>query len=211
MAASVAPLDLDPDGLPWADEYQTVKMRAVFNKFDADGGGSIDTGELREAMNDMGKFPSDEELAQLVKDADKDGSGTVNFQEYCAMLGYRVDDEDGDEAVLRDCFKVFDRDGYAQACIRPWRPCMIGSVPRGRKTHSWAQACATCHHVLWRRSGFIERHELKQIFGNLGTKSFRAPDEGELDAFLKEADSSGDGKIDYHEFVKVMLQKQGAF
>ena len=44
---------------------------------------------------------------------------------------------------------------------------------------------------------------------NLGTKSFRAPDESDVDALIQAADKDGDGKINYQEFTRVMLETKG--
>lgn len=44
---------------------------------------------------------------------------------------------------------------------------------------------------------------------NLGSKSFRAPNAQDVDDLITAADSNGDGKIDYAEFVKVMVEHTG--
>ena len=44
---------------------------------------------------------------------------------------------------------------------------------------------------------------------NLGTKSFRAPDPSFVDELIAAADKDGDGRINYEEFTKVMLEKAG--
>ena len=65
------PPPLDIEKMPYASEEQVSKMQACFEKFDRDGGGSIDVHELKAALNDMGKDPSDKELEQMMNDADK--------------------------------------------------------------------------------------------------------------------------------------------
>jgi len=84
-------------------------MQAVFNKFDRDGGGSIDVHELGEALREMGKDPSPGELQKLVRDVDRDGSGTLEFEEFSSIMGRKV--PSADIEVLMEAFKVFDRDG----------------------------------------------------------------------------------------------------
>lgn len=51
--------------------------------------------------------------------------------------------------------------------------------------------------------GFISAQELRHVMTNLGE---RLTDE-EVDEMLREADVDGDGKINYEEFVKLMVSK----
>lgn len=48
-------------------------------------------------------------------------------------------------------------------------------------------------------NGYITRDELGSVMGNLGEKLTS----DELKEMMREADTDGDGKIDYKEFVKV--------
>lgn len=48
-------------------------------------------------------------------------------------------------------------------------------------------------------NGYITRDELALVMTNLGEKL----NENELNQMMKEADTNGDGRIDYEEFVKV--------
>ena len=45
---------------------------------------------------------------------------------------------------------------------------------------------------------------------NLGTETFRAPTAEDVDALIDQADLDGDGKINYSEFAKVMLEHTGS-
>merc|ERR1712228_773043 len=58
------------------------EMRAVFDSFDVDGGGSIDELELKEALNKMGQNLTEKELSDLFFQFDKDGSGDIDFEEF---------------------------------------------------------------------------------------------------------------------------------
>jgi calmodulin len=48
-------------------------------------------------------------------------------------------------------------------------------------------------------NGYITSEELAQVMSNLGEKLSA----GELREMMREADTNGDGRIDYQEFVKV--------
>ena len=153
--------------LPYATEDEQLKLKAAFDKADKDASGEIDIRELGSVAASLGKELRTHELEMMMKQADADGSGTVDFQEFCALMGVRIELADADEEVLQEVFKVFDKDG----------------------------------------SGYIERHELHAMFASLSTNSFRVPPDTMVDEMIKDADMDGDGRINYAEFVKVMLQR----
>merc|ERR1712018_346429 len=52
------------------------------------------------------------------------------------------------------------------------------------------------------KDGYISMKELKKVCSMLGTMLTKE----ELDEFMAEADADGNGKLDYDEFVKMLLQ-----
>ena len=52
------------------------------------------------------------------------------------------------------------------------------------------------------RNGFIEAKELKEVTTSLG----QFLTEEEFEEFWLEADCNNDGKLDYNEFIKIMMQ-----
>jgi calmodulin len=68
------------------DNSFASKIRAVFNEFDKDGGGTIDAEELHAAMNSAGADLSEQDLASMMKEADADGDGNVDFDEFFNMI-----------------------------------------------------------------------------------------------------------------------------
>jgi len=89
---------------------QLNEFREAFSVFDKDGDGTISEKELGTVMRALGLNPTEEELTQMVKEVDQDGNGEVDFDEFCAMMIRRMEDEDGDEEIL-EAFQVIDRDG----------------------------------------------------------------------------------------------------
>ena len=53
------------------------EIKARFKAWDSDGGGYLDKNEMSQAMEEMGKKPTPEELEALMKEVDLDGNGTV--------------------------------------------------------------------------------------------------------------------------------------
>ena len=51
------------------------------------------------------------------------------------------------------------------------------------------------------KSGYIDAKEIRAVTTTLGEKLT----DKELEEFMKEADLDGDGRLNYNEFVKIML------
>ena len=62
------------------DPEELEEWRTIFNLFDVDGDQSITCQELGVVLRSMGQTPSDQELKEMIKDMDEDGSGTVDFE-----------------------------------------------------------------------------------------------------------------------------------
>lgn len=48
-------------------------MKTTFTHFDKDGNGTICARELNKVLRSLGQKPTDEEVAKLISEADKDG------------------------------------------------------------------------------------------------------------------------------------------
>ncbi|KAK3581947.1 hypothetical protein CHS0354_007072 [Potamilus streckersoni] len=57
-------------------------VRGAFQIFDRDGNGYIDAKELRTAMKNLGEALTDKELDDMMKEADVDGDGKINYEEF---------------------------------------------------------------------------------------------------------------------------------
>merc|ERR1712150_447784 len=58
----------------------------VFRTFDKDEDGFISFGDLRYVMVGLGETLSDDEINQMIKDADIDGDGRISYEEFYAMV-----------------------------------------------------------------------------------------------------------------------------
>jgi uncharacterized protein YneF (UPF0154 family) len=61
-------------------------------------------------MRSLGQEPSQTELEDILNEIDKDGSGSIEFDEFLSMMGRKVQQADN-ESELKAAFAVFDRDG----------------------------------------------------------------------------------------------------
>ncbi|XP_052762548.1 neo-calmodulin-like [Mya arenaria] len=57
-------------------------VRSAFRTFDKDGNGYIDEKELRIAMKKLGEALTDKELDDMMKQADVDEDGKINYEEF---------------------------------------------------------------------------------------------------------------------------------
>ena len=79
-------------------KYKLELFKKTFDKFDADGSGEIDAGELFDLMEEIGLHRTRRQIHQMVLLVDEDDSGEVSFEEFCMMMVH-VMQEDG-EAML---------------------------------------------------------------------------------------------------------------
>ena len=75
------------------------ELRAAFDALDANHDGRLTAAELARAAREIGSPTSSEEADALVRGADVDGDGTLDFAEFVrAMLP--EDEDDGDDAPM---------------------------------------------------------------------------------------------------------------
>ncbi|KIW82217.1 hypothetical protein Z517_05244 [Fonsecaea pedrosoi CBS 271.37] len=65
------------------------ETRAAFNVFDKDGSGTISADELRQVMKSLGENLTDEEIDEMIREADKDKNGTIDYEEFVQLLSPR--------------------------------------------------------------------------------------------------------------------------
>ncbi|KAJ3737291.1 calmodulin [Lentinula guzmanii] len=91
-------------------EEQVNEFKEAFSLFDKDGDGTITTLELGTVMRSLGQNPTDAELQDMINEVDVDGNGTIDFNEFLAMMEKKFKDTDSEEEI-RQAFQVFDKDG----------------------------------------------------------------------------------------------------
>lgn len=59
-------------------------LKVAFEHFDLDGDGQITRSELKQSLAKMGI--SDEGIEDIIEEVDKDGSGSIDYNEFCTMM-----------------------------------------------------------------------------------------------------------------------------
>ncbi|KAF2309150.1 hypothetical protein GH714_000857 [Hevea brasiliensis] len=68
------------------DTDSEEELKEAFKVFDKDQNGFISAAELRHVMTNLGEKLSDEEVDEMIREADIDGDGQVNYEEFVRMV-----------------------------------------------------------------------------------------------------------------------------
>ena len=94
----ISEVDLDGNGNIDFNEFITIMQKrtrdsdpeeeiiSAFRVFDKDGNGTLSTKELRHVMTTIGDKLTDEEVDQMIEEADVDGDGVINYEEFVRMM-----------------------------------------------------------------------------------------------------------------------------
>merc|ERR1712060_418855 len=92
-------------------EGHPLATQQVFDLYDKDGDGTINTNMLGTVMRCLGLNPTEEELRHWIHEADVDCSGTLDFkEEFLPLMAAKLCDLD-EESELCKAFEPFDRNG----------------------------------------------------------------------------------------------------
>merc|ERR1712098_998516 len=101
----------DATGLA-TDEIKCLKV--CFDLFDVKKQEFLSADDLGEIMRAMGFRPTEEELKDLLLEIDEDGSGEIEFGEFCQLCAtFLVEDPDMEtmKRELKDAFRIYDKEG----------------------------------------------------------------------------------------------------
>jgi len=71
-------------------EEQRQEIKEAFDLFDTDGSGRIDAKELKVAMRALGFEPKKEEVKRMIAEVDREGTGTVEFQDFLDLMTVKM-------------------------------------------------------------------------------------------------------------------------
>ncbi|CAM8963640.1 unnamed protein product [Rhodiola kirilowii] len=68
------------------DTDSEEELKEAFRVFDKDQNGFISAAELRHVMTNLGEKLTDEEVDEMIREADVDGDGQINFEEFVKVV-----------------------------------------------------------------------------------------------------------------------------
>merc|ERR1719217_1275246 len=68
------------------DTDSVEEMREAFMVFDRDKSGSVTASELKHVMNNLGEQVTNEEVEEMIKEADADGDGELSFDDFLQFI-----------------------------------------------------------------------------------------------------------------------------
>jgi Ca2+-binding EF-hand superfamily protein len=89
---------------------QLAEARATFNSFDFDKSNTIDMNELDAVMRAMGRKMTEQQLQRMMASVDTDGSGEIEFEEFCTLLGIEWNEQFGLDLKEIDNFNKSNKD-----------------------------------------------------------------------------------------------------
>ncbi|KAL3644916.1 hypothetical protein CASFOL_010096 [Castilleja foliolosa] len=90
-------------------EEQITEFHDAFCLIDKDCDGLITVDELASVIQSLNEHPTHEEIQVMLNEADIDGDGAVDFDEFLSVMANKTK-ENVITDELREAFKVFDRD-----------------------------------------------------------------------------------------------------
>ncbi|KAG2545968.1 calmodulin-like protein 4 isoform X1 [Panicum virgatum] len=98
LSDMMSEVDTDGNGIIDFQEFQSLiarkmkdgdgdeELKEAFEVLDKDQNGFISPNELRAVMTNLGEKMTDQEVEQMIREADTDGDGLVNYDEFVLMM-----------------------------------------------------------------------------------------------------------------------------
>lgn len=91
-------------------EEQLDELKEAFAIYDITKDGTITTRELGTVLRQLGHNPTEAELIEMIKDVDKNNSGSIQFNEFAALMSGKMKNVLTEDDIM-EAFRVFDCDG----------------------------------------------------------------------------------------------------
>ncbi|KAL5008514.1 hypothetical protein ScPMuIL_014095, partial [Solemya velum] len=189
------------------------EFREAFKVFDKDGNGYVSQSELRRVMSKLGERLTDAEVTDMIREADTDGDGHVNYEELTEA--FNMFDKDGNghvtikelgivmrilgqkptDAELRVMINEIDANGNGEIDLAEFLSIMTRKL---NDTDSEEEMRAAFRVFDKDGDGYISKADLALVMTNLGQQ---LSDE-EMAELIREADISGCGRVNYEAYLR---------
>lgn len=188
---------------------QHKNMRGVFRKMSSGGNGEVTKYEFKACLRNAGVSHGLDKAADILfNEIDKDGSGSINFDEFCSGLNANEEKAEnnffvggGRAAVGKARVKV------PSIGVKRLKEILKDKVEQKCKSRSSGAYARTSAHELEKLfhefdtsgSGSLSHDEFKEALRTrLGLMNVS---DNDLDNLVKEYDKDGDGDVTYEEFI----------
>jgi len=139
-------------------QEQKDEFKQAFNMF-ADGEGNIENDKLKNVMKNLGQETSDAELDAMIKEVDADGSGEIDFDEFCTMMAGMLGLDEPDDA--KDAFKCLDSKAAGTILMEDLKHVMKNML---REKFTDAECNSICEELDPKSSGNVNLERFKKVF-----------------------------------------------
>jgi centrin-3 len=105
---------------PELSEEQKAEIKEAFDLFDHEKTGQVDYHELKVAMRALGFDVKKQEVIKLMRDYDREETGSVNYNGFYEILAEKYLARDPEEEILRG-FELFDDEATGKIGLRNLR------------------------------------------------------------------------------------------
>lgn len=138
---------------------QKEELTSAFKLFDKDDDGRVSTKELGAIMRSLGHPLAENELQQIVNEADEDNNGTIELNEFLSMMSRRMNVEDSFEEEIKAVFQQFDKnnDGLISGAELRYVMNIMGESPTEQDIEAMMKVADT------KQNGYIDFEEFKAL------------------------------------------------
>jgi len=92
---------------------QMLLLKNAFDAFDQEKNGFIDAAMVGTILSMLGHQLDDKMLADIIAEVDDDGSGQIEFAEFCTLAARFLVEEDAEamQQELKEAFRLYDKEG----------------------------------------------------------------------------------------------------
>nr|CAG4636357.1 EOG090X09ZA [Eubosmina coregoni]SVE69936.1 EOG090X09ZA [Eubosmina coregoni] len=141
------------------DTDSEEEIREAFRVFDKDGNGFISAAELRHVMTNLGEKLTDEEVDEMIREADIDGDGQVNYEVFFLHISSEIFIAFLDMSVIR---KATHSGSWYSDSVKELNRQLDGWLDAANSTHGPARAIIA-PHAGYRYCGSCAGHAYRQI------------------------------------------------